>query len=140
MATIKEVAEEVSSLVPKLIKSLQNEFEPIEDITQPQIIILMLLYEEGKKSVGEIAEKMDVSSPTVTGVVDRLVSNDYIERKRDPGDRRRVVVDLTPNGKNAVKQFQDGVRKKWEQILKHLSAEERKAYLRIIKKIISIVS
>lgn len=140
MATIKKVAEEVSSLVPKLIKSLQNEFEPIEDITQPQIIILMLLYEEGEKSVGEIAEKMNVSSPTVTGVVDRLVSNDYIERKRDPADRRRVVVDLTTKGENAVKQFQDGVRKKWEKILKHLSVDERKSYLKIVKKIISIVS
>jgi len=140
VVSIKEIAKEISILVPKLIRSLQNEFVSIKDITSSQIVILMFLYEGGKTSVGKLAEHMNVSSPTITGLTDRLAEHNYIERKRDVEDRRKVVVTLTKKGKDAVKLFQSGVRKRWEEILKHLTPDERKAYLKIIKKIISIIS
>ena len=39
-----------------------------------------------------------------------------------------------------LKEFQEIVKKRWEQILVHLEKNEREAFLKIIKKIISVVS
>ncbi len=138
MASIKEIAKEMAILVPKFIRRLQAEFISIEEITSSQIVILMSLFEEGKISVGKLAEQMKVSGPTVTGLVDRLVDNGYIERKRSTEDRRKVTVDLTKAGRQAVIQFQKGIQKNWEEILRHLTQEEREAYLNIIKKMMSV--
>lgn len=140
MADIKKVAKEISILVPKLVRGLKREFAPTEEITSPQIIILMSIYEEKQASVGKLAEQMQVSGPTVTGLVDRLVDSNFVIRQRDKNDRRRVVVTLTEKGQNTVRKFQRGIQRRWEEILKHFTPEERESYLKIVRKIISIVS
>lgn len=140
MANIKKVAKEISILVPKLVRELKREFAPIEEITNSQIIILMSIHEDKQISVGKLAKQIQVSGPTVTGLVDRLVDRNFVIRQRDKQDRRKVVVALTEKGKNTVREFQKGIQKRWEGILEHLTSEERGSYLKIVRKIISVVS
>ena len=141
MATIDEVAKEMSILIPRLIKGIwAKHILPIKDITSSQIVILMLLHEEGHMTVGKIANHMSVSGPTVTGLVDRLVNNNYIARKRNPKDRRQVVVTLTKQGLSTVKLFQETVRKRWRQILGNLTQPERENFISTMRKIVSTAS
>lgn len=51
----------------------------------------------GPVTAGAIAEHTGLTTGAVTGLVDRLENAGHVERARDPGDRRRVVVRLTPN-------------------------------------------
>jgi DNA-binding MarR family transcriptional regulator len=56
---------------------------------------LDILEQHGRMSAGELATASGLSTGAVTAVVDRLERAGYAERVSDPGDRRRVLVELT---------------------------------------------
>jgi DNA-binding MarR family transcriptional regulator len=49
----------------------------------------------GRKTAGELATEMGMSTGAVTALIDRLEKAGYVNRVRDPGDRRRVLVEPT---------------------------------------------
>ncbi len=48
--------------------------------------------------MGQLAEDLDVSVASVTGIVDRMERRGLVERERGTGDRRVIMVDLTEAG------------------------------------------
>ena len=69
------------------------------DMTLPQFDVLAALarHAEGV-TMTELSRYLMVSNGNVTGIVDRLVDNGWIERRATPGDRRATLVCLTPKG------------------------------------------
>jgi len=47
---------------------------------------------EGSLTAGQLAERTNLTSGAVTGLVDRLEQAGFVRRERDPHDRRRVIV------------------------------------------------
>lgn len=68
-------------------------------LTTTQLYLLSLLLDRDARSVGELAEEMQVSPATMTGLTDRLVRQQYIARQTDPDDRRIVRIVLTQQGR-----------------------------------------
>jgi len=69
----------------------------------------------GSTTPGAIASATGLSPPTVTGVLDRLEQDGWIRRERDPGDRRRVIV-------NAVYEKAPELGRRYAGMLTRLSA------------------
>jgi DNA-binding MarR family transcriptional regulator len=57
---------------------------------------LDILQRRGGLTAGEIAVRTSLATASVTSLIDRLQKKGLVRRLRDPGDRRRVVVELTP--------------------------------------------
>lgn len=69
-------------------------------LTMPQVRVLFeLVEEEGERSAGELAEALSVAPPTITGLTDRLVKQNLVQRREDPRDRRVVRLALTDEGR-----------------------------------------
>src|SRR4051794_12376749 len=51
---------------------------------------------EGPLTAGKLAERSGLTTAAVTSVLDRMEKAGYAQRVRDPADRRKVMVDLTP--------------------------------------------
>jgi DNA-binding MarR family transcriptional regulator len=64
-------------------------------------------HEPASLSVGELAERLQVDASTSSRLVDRLVARGYVERVRDPEDRRRLIVRLLPSGKAVWQKLRD---------------------------------
>jgi DNA-binding MarR family transcriptional regulator len=62
----------------------------------------LLWLAEGPLSLSGIAEAVGVDAPYATLIVDTLEERGLVERRPDPADRRRKLVSLTPEGKEAV--------------------------------------
>lgn len=62
----------------------------------------LLWLAEGPLSLSGIAEAVGVDAPYATLIVDTLEERCLVERRPDPADRRRKLVSLTPEGKEAV--------------------------------------
>jgi DNA-binding MarR family transcriptional regulator len=58
----------------------------------------------GPLTVGEAAVHLDRAQSVVSEIVDGLARKDLLERERDPGDRRRTLVWLTPAGQRALQR------------------------------------
>ncbi|MDQ6682970.1 MAG: MarR family transcriptional regulator [Chloroflexota bacterium] len=65
-------------------------------ITHLQVVTV--LEDEGQVSMSRLAEILDVSLPSVTGIVDRMAERGLVERVADPSDRRVVLARLTAAG------------------------------------------
>ena len=57
---------------------------------------LGFLTHEGPATAGQLGELTGLTSGAVTRMIDRLESRKYVRRRADPGDRRRVMVELVP--------------------------------------------
>ena len=68
-------------------------------LTMPQVRVLFELVEANERSAGELAEALSVAPPTITGLTDRLVKQDLVQRREDPRDRRVVLLALTDSGR-----------------------------------------
>jgi DNA-binding MarR family transcriptional regulator len=66
------------------------------------VLTSLSLRKDGKRaSPGALAREFELSSGAVTSRLDRLESRGFVRRLPDPGDRRGVVVELTPEGRAA---------------------------------------
>lgn len=63
-----------------------------------EALVLRELSGGGGKSMGALAKALAVNHPTLTKMVDRMVSAALVYRTPDPGDRRRVLIHLTDQG------------------------------------------
>src|SRR5579875_2609967 len=71
------------------------------DLSLPQYRVLGLLDESSAVS-SDLADRLDVRPPTVTAVVDGLVTRGLVERRPVEGDRRRVAHALTDAGRRLL--------------------------------------
>jgi MarR family transcriptional regulator, organic hydroperoxide resistance regulator len=68
-------------------------------LTYTQYISLLVLWEEDKITVKELGKKLYLDSGTLTPLLKKLETMEFIERTRDKNDERNVVISLTPSGK-----------------------------------------
>jgi MarR family 2-MHQ and catechol resistance regulon transcriptional repressor len=74
------------------------------DLSLTEFGVLEMLYHKGKQPVQKIAEKILVTSGTVTYVIDQLVKKEYVIRKKCLEDKRITYVELSELGKELIKQ------------------------------------
>lgn len=73
--------------------------EPL-GLTHPQYLVMLALWGEAPMSVKAIAEAIQLDSPTLSPLLKRLEGAGLVTRRRDPGDERTLVVDLTEAGRS----------------------------------------
>lgn len=70
--------------------------------TMPQLKVMLSLFTHGPYRVGDLASTLGVSTPTVTGIIDRLVKQGAVNRDHSIEDRRVVTCTLSPAGENQI--------------------------------------
>ena len=76
-------------------------YRPLLDelnLTYPQYLVLLVLWEDGTTSVTRLGERLHLDSGTLSPLLKRLEATGYITRERSAEDERRVDVALTPAG------------------------------------------
>jgi DNA-binding MarR family transcriptional regulator len=69
------------------------------DITYPQYLVMLVLWQQDDVTVSEIGEQLFLDSATLTPLLKRLESAGLIHRQRSRKDERQVVVTLTESGR-----------------------------------------
>lgn len=83
-----------------LAKQVELGLGPVE-LSMPQYRVLGLL-DEGSAISSALAERLAVRPPSVTAVIDGLVSRGLVERRQGGTDRRRVALALTAEGRRVL--------------------------------------
>ncbi|MCI0921985.1 MarR family winged helix-turn-helix transcriptional regulator [Sphingobacterium rhinopitheci] len=84
-----------------LSKEIINMYRPLLmdlDITYPQYLVLMVLWEHKRLNVSEIGALLKLDSGTLTPLLKRLENKDIVVRKRSVDDERVVQIALTEKG------------------------------------------
>ncbi|WP_416731080.1 MarR family winged helix-turn-helix transcriptional regulator [Fictibacillus sp. JL2B1089] len=85
--------------ITKLYRDLLQEM----NVTYPQYLVLLLLWEKHSLSVKELGKRLFLDSGTLTPMLKRMEKNGLVERKRSAEDERSVVISLTVKG-DALKE------------------------------------
>jgi DNA-binding MarR family transcriptional regulator len=69
------------------------------NLTYPQYLVMLVLWEEGRVTVGRLGERLQLDSGTLSPLLKRLEGNGFVRRERSRDDERLVEVTLTPAGR-----------------------------------------
>ena len=85
---------------------------------------LALLSQLGPMTAGEIASRTGLTTPSVTGLLDRLESKGMVQRVRDPHDRRRVIVEPNQERLAELDQLFHSLQETFRELLEIYSDEQ----------------
>ena len=86
--------------------------------------VLTVLEVEGPLSMSKLAESLDVSVASATGIVDRMEQRGLVERRHDLADRRVVVVHPAAGGAKVFQDMDEHRRAALGRLLTRLSDAE----------------
>jgi long-chain acyl-CoA synthetase len=92
-------------------------------ITVPQYRLLALM-SEGSSAGAVLADKLQISRPTVTGIIDGLVVRGLVLRQDDPDDRRRMRATMTAAGEEALRNADAAVSARLLELLDKVDPEQ----------------
>jgi DNA-binding MarR family transcriptional regulator len=102
---------------------LDEIFRPI-GMTALQYMALTVLERRSGLSAAQLARNSLVTAQTMTDMVTALLERGLIERHRDPLDRRRLVLALTPDGRALLRRYRGTVAELEGQMLAGLTAAQ----------------
>ncbi len=91
--------------------------------------------DEAGISIRELIDSYQVSSPTMTGIIDTLEGEGLLERISCPHDRRKVHVRITESGRSFMDEFLPIHHEHIQRFSDQLSIEERESLLGLLKKL-----
>jgi DNA-binding MarR family transcriptional regulator len=68
------------------------------DLTYPQYLVMMVLWEKDNLSVNEIGHRLFLNSNTLTPLLKKLIKKGLVSKQRSASDERKVTVKLTQKG------------------------------------------
>ena len=119
--------EDILTLADKLFRQL---FPTVPDdlltldITMPQIKIMLILYLHGPIRMSDIASELNVTLPTTTSLIERLVEKNYVLRETQPDDRRVVLCRLSDNGQDAIGRIWQLARNRSKELLEAMDVSK----------------
>ena len=75
-------------------------------------------------NLSELALRQAVSLPTMSNSISVLVERGWVKRVSSPGDRRQVLLELTPVGREALDEIKDQAEARVAELLNQLSSHE----------------
>jgi MarR family 2-MHQ and catechol resistance regulon transcriptional repressor len=108
----------------------------LSSLSPRQLYYLDEIYHLGQPTLTELAEKMKVSRPSVTIIIDKLVRKGYLRRIRSSHDRRSFHIHLTEIGMKLA-TLHDNIHYRFADIVQSiLSREDIAALDNILQKVI----
>jgi DNA-binding MarR family transcriptional regulator len=124
----QEVAAELSSWNPREFITIFRRWH-LGSFSLVHLNVLILLDAEGPMSMSRLAEALDVSVASTTGIVDRMEKRGLVERRHDLADRRVVLVHPAERGLQVFVEIDKRRRLGLELLLRKLSDEELRGLL-----------
>lgn len=112
------------SLVERTVVARLAEVLKASGTTIEEWRVLSLLGEQSGRTMTEIAEFALLPAPTLTKLVDRMVSANLVLRRPDDIDRRRVLVFASERGRDAVRHWRGLVERESEELAELIGGEE----------------
>ena len=141
----KRLVDETLMLLPTLMRLVERPSPvemgeiarrgvPTEDVqVSPGHIQVLIALTGGPRSVGQLAEELEVSPPAATQLVDKLAEHGMVDRHHDPADRRVVLVDYVDGMHKVARRIIEDRRHHLQDAMSKMTDKEALAFVKGLK-------
>jgi DNA-binding MarR family transcriptional regulator len=124
------------SRLATLARRLVDEALAGEDVRRAHFSVLGVLEEDGAASQADLGRRLWIDRSDMHGLLEDLELQGLVERRRDDGDRRRNVVQITARGRRALLRMERAVEGAQAELLRPLGAAERRELVRLLDALV----
>jgi DNA-binding MarR family transcriptional regulator len=137
-----ECAHEVLDVVPVAMRVIRKKLREhgTQLLTVPQFRTLLFIGSNKGASLSEVADHIGLTLPSMSALVDGLVTRNFVIRRAHRDDRRRVDLMLTERGETTARSARDATQDYLKERFSGLSETERITIvkgMRILRQIFS---
>ncbi|MBI9076040.1 MAG: MarR family transcriptional regulator [Desulfatibacillum sp.] len=107
----------------------------LESLTLPQMHAVFAVQARGEVTISQLAEALDVSPPSVSVMVDRLVEKGIFQRRHCEEDRRKVMVCMSPKIDGAMQEFEETGLVVFADIVDKIGPETTRKWIEVFGEI-----
>ena len=120
----------------RLVAGAYNPYFEQLGITYPQYLVLLVLWEQDRQPVNDIAKRLHLETNTVTPLLQRMEKAGLIVRKRGEKDSRQRIVSLTQQAIAMREKAKEIPNQLTAEIAKYVSLDEMMALIPSLDKLI----
>lgn len=109
-------------------------------LTAPQLMVLKEIMADQDINIGRVAKKVSLSQATVTNIIDRLENRGLVTRERSVQDKRRVIVRVTEQTREILKNDPSVLQEEFVSKFKELEDWEQNLILSSIQRIAKMMN
>jgi DNA-binding MarR family transcriptional regulator len=113
---------------------LSNRLRPL-GLRPKHFALLNLVAAEEGRSQQQLGERLALEPSGIVGTIDELEQQGFIDRRRDPNDRRRHAVYLTAAGHEKLSEARQAATERGAELLAPLDDEELRAFHDMLTRI-----
>ncbi|MCA9823570.1 MAG: MarR family transcriptional regulator [Dehalococcoidia bacterium] len=107
-------------------------------LTVTQLRLLVYLAEQEGMGNAELADRLMVTRPSVSALLERLERGEFIRREISPDDRRGICIWLEPRGREAVAQMRAEIRGYAHRLMADLTDAESDAIATALTRLVEV--
>lgn len=110
-----------------------------DELSVAQLQAVKAVRREKEVTISRIAELLDVSAPSASVMVDRLVEKKILIRERSREDRRKVVVQISPEAVEDINLVETTILKTFEDIVRSIGTENSRKWIEILSRVKEVI-
>lgn len=83
----------------------------------------------------DIQEKLQITKPAISYILNALEKKAYITREIDPKDRRKISINITPEGKAAAKAGAEKSAEMWDALVEYLGKDDVRELIDLLTRL-----
>ncbi|MFJ8026205.1 MarR family winged helix-turn-helix transcriptional regulator [Streptomyces sp. NPDC096311] len=104
----------------------------------PRHAMTLMHLDTGAMSQQSLIDRLEVDPSVLVAILNDLEGGDLVHRRRDPADRRRHIVEITPEGSVTISTLDTALTKVENELFADLSAQERATLQDLLNRVASV--
>ena len=107
------------------------------DITPRQFIVLQTIDFQPGSNQNEIVESINMDRSTLSKIIEKLESKNYISSQHKEGDKRHKQLSITSKGRNTLRRLQQNVKDLENIFIKEIELDTKKKFLSSLRSYVT---
>ena len=104
-----------------------------------QLLVIQTIDEVGEMTIGEIAASVNLAQASVTAIVQRLQDAGLLTRQRGDSDKRKVYVQLTPEGREVLERAPTALHDRFSERFSELADWEQMQMVAVLERVAAMM-